>query len=117
MKELKLQTLLAVFEEMFGTGLFWAMVGVAAIALLAILFVMIRDRGLLARRLVRAELLAPVGGVAAVAFVLAMTNSRPGDVGGPIDWLAVLGVFVAGAGGAVVLTYLFCAAFLGKREA
>jgi hypothetical protein len=30
MEEFKLSTFLAVFEEMFGMGLFWAMVAVAA---------------------------------------------------------------------------------------
>ncbi len=116
MKELRIETLLAVFEEMFGAGLFWAMAAVAATAALAMIAVMIRDRGLLARRLVRAELMAPLGGAAAVAFVLWMTSSRPGDVGGPIDWVAMLGVFFAGAAGTVVLVYLFCAAFLRRSE-
>jgi hypothetical protein len=106
MEELSLGTLIAVFEEMFGFGVFRAMVGVAV--LVAILFVVqvVKDGGIKAVRFSRAELLAPVGGVAAVVFVWVMTNSGLGDVGGPVDMLALVGVFVAGAGGAVLLGYL-----------
>jgi hypothetical protein len=106
MEELSLQTLIAVFEEMFGREVFWAMIGVSALAALLFLWVVIRDRGILARRFTRAELLAPVGGAAAVAFVWAMTNSGLRDVGGPIDLLTLAGVFLAGAGGAVVIGYI-----------
>ena len=60
MEELSLQTLIAVFEEMFGVEIFWAMIGVSALAALLFLWVVIRDRGIRARRFTRAELLAPV---------------------------------------------------------
>jgi hypothetical protein len=106
MEELSLGTLLAVFEEMFGFGVFRAMVGVAV--LVAILFVVqvVRDGGIKAVRFSRAELLAPIGGAAAVAFVWIMTNSDLRDIGGPVDMLVLVGVFTAGAFGAVLLGYL-----------
>ena len=44
MKDLTFGTLLAVFEEIFGRGLFWAMVIAAALITLAYLYVLIRDR-------------------------------------------------------------------------
>jgi glucan phosphoethanolaminetransferase (alkaline phosphatase superfamily) len=116
MEELTLQTLLAVFEEMFGLEVFWAMVGVSALAALLFLWVVIRDGGIRARRFTRAELLAPVGGAAAVAFVWAMTNSGLREVGRPIDLLALAGVFLAGAGGAVVIGYIL-GGLLGPRRA
>ena len=44
MEELTLQTMIAVFEEMFGAGLFWAMVATAVIITLAYVYVLIRDK-------------------------------------------------------------------------
>ena len=44
MKDLTFGTLIAVLEEIFGRGLFWAMVIAAALVTLAYLFVLIRDR-------------------------------------------------------------------------
>ena len=115
MKDLTFATLWAVFEEMFGRELFWAMVAVAVLGAVLFLVVVIRDGGILARRFTRAELLAPVGGVAAVGFVWFMTHSGLRDVGGAIDVMTLLGVFVAGAGGAVVLAYI-AGGLLGRRR-
>ena len=106
MEELTIGTLLAVFEEMFGRELFWGMVLAAIAAAVLFVIVVVRDGGILARRFTRAELLAPVGGAAAVAFVWLMTNSGLRDVGGPVDLMALAGVFLAGAGGAVILAYI-----------
>jgi hypothetical protein len=116
MKDLTFATLWAVFEEMFGRELFWAMVAVAALGALLFLWVVLRDGGILARRFTRAELLAPVGGVAAVAFVWLMTNSGLRDVGGAIDLLTLAGVFLAGAGGAVILAYIAGGLLSGKGK-
>ena len=44
MKDLTVGTLIAVFEEIFGRGLFWAMVGLAAVVTLGYVYVLIRDR-------------------------------------------------------------------------
>lgn len=107
MKELTLGTLVAVFQEMFGLAWWWAIVIVSALGLAAFLYVVIRDGGLLSRRFVKAEFLAPVGGIAAVAFTKWHTSSSLGSAfGGPIDWLVLAGVFALGAGGAVVISYV-----------
>ena len=116
METLTIGTLLAVFEEMFGRELFWAMVLAAIVAAVLFLIVVVRDGGILARRFTRAELLAPVGGIAAVAFVWLMTNSGLRDVGGPVDLIALIGVFVAGAGGAVIVAYIAGGLLFGKRD-
>jgi uncharacterized membrane protein YhaH (DUF805 family) len=116
MEELTIGTLLAVFEEMFGRELFWAMVIAAIVAAVLFLIVVVRDGGILAQRFTRAELLAPVGGVLAVAFVWAMTSSGLRDVGGPIDLITLLGVFAAGAGGAIVIAYIVGGFLFGKRR-
>ena len=75
MKERTLSTLVAVFEEMFGRGLFWAMVAAAALVTALYLFVLIRDRALSMRKFLWAQLSMPVGAVAAVLFVQAITDS------------------------------------------
>ena len=67
MEELTLSTLLAVFEEMFGTVLFWALV-VAVVAITALyLYVLVRDRAMSMRKFLLAQLSMPVGAIAAVS--------------------------------------------------
>lgn len=105
MKELTLQTLIAVFEEMFGRGLFWAMVAVAAVITAGYLYVLIRDRRVSWRKFLAAQIAMPFGAIAAVVFVFWITRSRAADIGGPIDWFVVLGIAAAGAVGAAILVY------------
>ena len=105
MKELTLETLIAVWEEMFGRGLFWTMVALAALITLAYVYVLLRDRKLSFHKFFWAQVSMPVGAVAAVWFVLKITRSRLADMGGPIDWLVVLGVAGAGAIGFAILIY------------
>ncbi|MDR5653790.1 DUF5368 domain-containing protein [Ruixingdingia sedimenti] len=105
MKDLTLQTLIAVFEDMFGRGLFWAMVAAAVVVTLAYLFVLVRDRAVSWRKFLLAQLAMPVGAVAAVVFVFQITNSGLRNIGGPIDVIVLLGVAVLGAVGAAILVY------------
>lgn len=106
MEDFTFATLIAVFEEMFGRMLFWLLV-VAALAI-SVLFVwvLLRERTLKARRLVRSQIWAPLGGALAVGFVLWITSSRLADIGGPIDWIVLLGIFVAGGVGFSILVYV-----------
>lgn len=105
MKDLTFDTMIAVFEEIFGAALFWAMVVAAAVITLAFVYAVIRDRGIDGRRFVRAELAAPVGAVAAILFVQFVTSSGFADIGGPIDWVMLLAIGVAGAVGLTFLVY------------
>lgn len=105
MKELTFETLLAVFEEIFGRGLFWAMVIAALVVTVAYLYVLIRDRALSMHKFLWAQVSMPFGAIAAVVFVQAMTNSHLRDIGGPIDVIVLLGVAVMGAVGAAILVY------------
>ncbi len=105
MKELTLETLIAVWEEMFGRGLFWAMVVMAALITVAYIYVLIRDRSMSMRKFLLAQLSMPVGAVAAVLFVQKMTSSGFSDIGGPIDVIVLLGVALAGAVGIAILVY------------
>lgn len=105
MKELSLTTVIAVFEEVFGRGLFWVMVAIAAIVTLAYVYVLVRDRAVSWRKFLLAQLSMPVGAVLAVVFVQVMTDSRFGDIGGPIDWVALLIIAIIGAVGMAILVY------------
>ncbi len=105
MKDLTVETLIAVFEEMFGRGLFWAMVAAAAVVTALYLFVLIRDRAVSWRKFLLAQLSMPVGAVAAVWFVQWITKSHTRDIGGPIDVVVLLGVAAAGAVGIAILVY------------
>ncbi|SIS77429.1 DUF5368 domain-containing protein [Phaeovulum vinaykumarii] len=105
MKELTLATLIAVFEEIYGRGLFWSLVVISGIITVAFVAVLIRDRGIASRWLVRAEITAPLGAVAAVWFVLWFTNSHLADIGGPIDWIVIAWIALAGGGGLTLLSY------------
>jgi hypothetical protein len=106
MEEMSLATLFAVFEEMFGRGLFWAMVVVALAITVGWIYVLFRDRKVSWRKFLLAQLSMPVGAVAAVWFVMWITSSGLRHIGGPIDWIVLLGVAVAGAIGFAILVYV-----------
>ncbi|MGY6634983.1 MAG: DUF5368 domain-containing protein [Alkalilacustris sp.] len=116
MEEFSLGTFVAVFEEMFGPWLFWALVAVAVAITLAYAYVLVRDHGMGMRRFLLAQMSMPIGGVAAVAFVLWITKSRLADVGGPIDWIVLLGVGMVGAGGFSILVYVMQSLVRGRQD-
>ena len=117
MKELTFGTLIAVFEEIFGRGLFWAMVIAAALVTGAYLYVLVRDRSLSMRKFLLAQLSMPFGAVAAVVFVQAMTHSHLHDIGGPVDVIVLLGVAGLGAVGAAILVYTAQSLFFRGKAA
>lgn len=116
MEELTFGTLIAVFEEIFGRGLFWAMVLAAALVTLGYLYVLIRDRALSMRKFLLAQLAMPVGAVAAVLFVQRVTNSTLSDIGGPVDVIVLLGVAALGAIGTAILVYTLQSLFWREAE-
>lgn len=105
MKDLTFGTILAVFEEIFGRGLFWTMVVAAVVVTVAYVYVLIRDHSISWRKFLLAQLSMPVGAVAAIWFVLAMTNSKLSNLGGPVDIIVFLGIAGAGAIGTAILVY------------
>lgn len=105
MNDLTLTTMIAVFEEIFGTGLFWTMVAAAVLITVAYIYVLIRDRSMSMQKFLLAQLSMPFGAVAAILFVQMMTNSGFSDIGGPIDLIVLLGVAALGAVGLAVLVY------------
>lgn len=115
MQELTFGTLIAVFEEMFGTGLFWAMVVLAGLGLLAFLFVLLRERTFVSSRFLRAELVGLVGGFLAILFVQYITSSGFSDIGGPVDLIVVALIWIAGAIGTVMAAYVVQGLLFGKK--
>jgi len=115
MQELTFETMIAVFEEVFGPVLFWAMVAVAALVTLGYLYVLIRDRSVSWRKFLLAQLSMPVGAVLAVWFVMVMTDSQISDIGGPVDVIVFLGVAALGAVGMGILVYTL-EALIGTRR-
>jgi len=105
MKDLTFGTLIAVFEEIFGRGLFWLMVVAAAIITLGYFYVLLRDRSVSWRKFLWAQLSMPFGAIFAVLFVQFMTHSAFSDIGGPVDLIVLLGLAVGGAVGAAILVY------------
>jgi drug/metabolite transporter (DMT)-like permease len=105
MKDLTFETLIAVFEEIFGRGLFWIMVAAAALVTLGYLYVLIRDRAVSWKKFLTAQLSMPVGAILAIWFVMVMTESSLSDLGGPVDLIAFLVIGAMGAIGMAILVY------------
>jgi hypothetical protein len=111
MKELDPLVFLAVFQEMLGP-LLWVLIVVAVGATLAFLALLAREKGVVAKRLVRAELAGVLGGILALVLMAKVSSSGFTDAGGPADWFLIALVFGAGLIGTVILVY----AVLGWRS-
>jgi hypothetical protein len=116
MQEMTLSTLFAVFEEMFGRWLFWGLVAAALLVTVAFVAILIRDRAIVSARMLRAELWAPVGAVAAVAFVMLVTDSGFRDIGGAVDVILLIAIAVAGGAGLTILAYTAQAVMFPRKE-
>lgn len=116
MKDLSFATLIAVWEEMFGQGVFWALTAIAALITGLYLHVLIRDRAMSLRKFLWAQLSMPVGALGAIWFVLAVTSSRLSDMGGPIDWLVLSGIALVGAVGFAILVYVVQSLVRGPQD-
>ncbi|MCA1242228.1 DUF5368 domain-containing protein [Stappia stellulata] len=116
MKDLTLSTLLAVFEEMFGVFLFWGLVAAALAVTAAFIVIVLREHRLEGHRFLRAELMAPVGALAAILFVQWITSSGFSDIGGPVDVIVLIAIGTTGAVGLTIVTYVALALIAPRRE-
>jgi|SRR5690625_364272 len=105
MQELTFETLIAVLEEMFGPFVFWALLTIAIMITVAYFYVLVRDRALSMKKFIWAQICMPIGAIGAVWFVMGTTDSSFIDLGGPIDYIILLGVAVLGAVGCAILVY------------
>ena len=116
MKELDPAVFIAVFQEMLGLW-FWPLVGLVAFIVLLCLYVLARDRRIVSARLLLSELLGLAGGAFGIWLAFTVTNSDWADIGGPIDWVLLIAIFVAGTVGGIVFAYGLLGLLAGRRKA
>lgn len=104
MKELDPMVFLAVFQEMLGFWL-WVYVLVGVVGAVAFVALLVRERGLVSRRLVQSELLGLLGGGVALVIMARVSSSGFTDAGGPADWFLIALVYGAGLVATTVLVY------------
>lgn len=104
MKEFDPMIFLAVFQEMLGP-LLWVLLLLAVAGLAAFVGVIIKERRIDSRRLVRAEFAGLLGGVLALVLIVKMSSSGFTDAGGPADWFLIALVFGLGLIGTTILVY------------
>jgi len=116
MKELDLMVFLAVFQEMLGPML-WVMLLAAVLGVVAFVALLLREGGIVSRRLVRAELLGLLGGVVALVIMAKVSSSGFTDAGGPADWFLIALVYGVGLVATTILTYALMGWVWGKPRA
>jgi hypothetical protein len=104
MKELDPMVFLAVFQEMLGFWL-WVAVLVGVVGAVAFVMLLVRERGLVSRRLVQSELLGLIGGGVALVIMARVSSSGFTDAGGPADWFLIALVYGVGLVATTVLAY------------
>jgi hypothetical protein len=115
MKELDPFVLLAVFQEMLGP-LLWILLAVVILGLLAFAVLLVREKGLVSRRLVRSEALGVIGGALALVLMAKVSSSGFTDAAGPADWFLIALVFGAGLVGSTILVYTIAGWWAARRR-
>jgi hypothetical protein len=93
-----------VFQEMLGFWL-WVMIAAGLIAAVAFVALLVRERGIVSRRLVWSELVGLAGGGLALVIMARVSSSGFTDAGGPADWFLIALVYGAGLVASAVLVY------------
>ena len=104
MKELDPLVFLVVFQEMLGP-LLWLMIAVIVVGTAAFVALLLKERTINSKRLVRAEFAGLLGGVLALVLMARVSSSGFTDAGGPADWFLIALVYGVGAVGTTVLAY------------
>lgn len=105
MKELDPVILFFVFQEMLGAPLLWLMLAVIIIGTLAFAGLVLREKGILATRMLRSQAVGVLGGVLALVLMARVSSSGFTDAGGPADWFLIALVFGSGLIGATIVAY------------
>jgi hypothetical protein len=104
MKDLDPWILIAVFQEMLGP-LLWVLLLLAVGGVAAFVGIVLKEKGIVSRRLVRAELAGLVGGALSLVLMARVSSSGFTDAGGPADWFLIALVFGVGLAGTTILIY------------
>lgn len=105
MKELDPLVFLAVFQEMLGPLLLWLMILAVVIGTAAFIALLLKEREINSKRLVRAELFGLIGGALALVLMTKVSSSGFTDAGGPADWFLIALVFGLGLAGTAIIVY------------
>jgi hypothetical protein len=116
MKELDPLVFVFVFQEMLGVWL-WVMLAAAVVGLVAFVALLLRERRLVSRRLVLAEVLGLFGGGVALVIMARVSSSGFTDAGGPADWFLIALVYGVGLVATVILAYTVLGWFRPQRAA
>lgn len=104
MKELDPLVLLAVLEEMLGP-LVWVLAAAVLVGSTAFIWLLVKDGGLHARRLLWSQVAGLFGGFLALALMIQVSSSGYLRIGGPADWFLIALVYGAGVVVSAVLIY------------
>ena len=115
MKDLDPLVLLSVFEEMLGP-LLWLLLAVVILGIIAFASLLLRERHLVSRRLVRSEVLGVAGGALALVLMAKVSSSGFTDAAGPADWFLIALVFGAGLVGSTILAYTIAGWWPARRQ-
>lgn len=105
MKELDPFVLWAVFHEMFG-ALLWLVIILVPLGLIALVALLLRERKVHGRRLAYSIVLGLIGGVIGEILIVKASSSGFTDAGGPVDWVLIELIFIAGTAVATLLIYM-----------
>jgi|SRR5690625_2253115 len=105
MKDLDPVVMFYVFREMLGTPLLVLLVTLIVAGTVAFVALLIREKGITARRMLRCQALGVPGGVLALVIMARVSSSGFTDAGGPADWFLIALVFGAGLIGTTILAY------------
>jgi len=115
MQDLDVFVFVSVFQEMLGAYL-WIGLGAATLVVLLFIGLLVREGGVSAARLARSELVGLVGGVLGILVMQAVTHSGFADIGGPIDWVLVALIWLAGAVIGTLAAYVGLGLIAGRRR-
>lgn len=105
MKELDPVILFSVFQEMLGTVWLWLLVLLIVVGTLAFVVLLIREKGIIATRMLRSQALGVLGGILALVIMVKVSSSGFTDAGGPADWFLIAFVFGVGLVGTTIIAY------------
>jgi hypothetical protein len=105
MKELDIFVFITVIREILGL-FFWPLIAVIVLGAVSLVYVILRDRRIFGGRLIWSEMVGLIGGFFAIWFTFFITNSSLGEIGGPIDWVLLIVIWVLGAIGGTILAYV-----------
>lgn len=105
MNELDPLVLLAVFREMLGTPLLSLLVVTGVVTPVAFLTLLLRERRIVAARMLYSQALGVLGGALALVLMARVSSSGFTDAGGPADWLLIGLIFGLGLLGTTLILY------------